>query len=64
MVTQMMSVNNMRSLEGLVIKPELLRIQRDIKILWDKDVVQNVGVTPEQIKLAIPIQIQLDPTQG
>lgn len=64
MVTQMMSVNNLRSLEGLVIKPELLRIQRDIKILWNKDVVQNVGVTPEQIKLAIPIQIQLDPSQG
>lgn len=59
-----MSVNNLKKLEGLVVKPELLRIERDIKTLWHKDVIQNVGVAPEQIKLAIPIQIQLDSSGG
>lgn len=60
----MMSVNNLKPLEGLVIKPELLRIEKDIKNLWHKDVIQNLGVTPEEIKLAVPIQIQMDGSDG
>ena len=64
MVTNMISKDNMKALEGLVAKPELLRIDKDVKKVWSSNVVQNVGVTPEEIKVAVPIEIQLDTSSG
>lgn len=60
----MISTDNMQSLKGLMVKQERLRLWSDIKLLWRDEIVQNIGVWPEQIKLAIPIHIQLNVISG
>uniref|UniRef100_A0A1B6LMP3 Uncharacterized protein n=1 Tax=Graphocephala atropunctata TaxID=36148 RepID=A0A1B6LMP3_9HEMI len=58
-VTGLVSYENYDDLKGLLTPFALSKLRRDILVLWNDDIVRNIGLTLGDIKLAVPTRVHI-----
>ncbi|KAG8249103.1 hypothetical protein J6590_026027 [Homalodisca vitripennis] len=58
-VTSIVSYENYDDLKGMLTPFALSKLRRDILVLWNDEIVKNIGLTLDDIKLAVPTRVHI-----